>query len=110
MKPLPEEEVLEEIFDLIKQANPKLLIPDPDVVRFFNSNRVLGLGGPHHGTDFNIAKYQNDLSINNEGLVDTVCHEIIHFNGFMGHGPAFVGALGILLKKVNKIIKGKEAV
>jgi len=72
MKPLPEEEVLEEIFDLIKQANPKLLIPDPDVVRFFNSNRVLGLGGPHHGTDFNIAKYQNDLSINNEGLVDTV--------------------------------------
>jgi len=28
----------------------------------------------------------------------------------MGHGPAFVGALGILLKKVNKIIKGKEAV
>ena len=110
MKPLPEEKVLEEIFAIIKQANPKLLIPDPDVVRFFNSNKILGLGGPHHGTDFNIAKYESDLSINNKDLVDTVCHEIIHFNGLMGHGPAFTKALSILLEKVNKIIRRQEDV
>lgn len=108
MKPLPEEEMLEKIFTIIKQASPKLLVPGPGDVQFFNSSRVLGRGGPHYGVDFNIARYNNNLSINNEDLVDTVCHEVIHFNGIMGHGPTFVKALKILLEKVNKTIRRRE--
>jgi len=104
MKPLDEELIVEEIFDIVKQVSPEIKTPSINDVTFLNSHRIGGYA-TQYGIAINLIRFE-DLSLTNHALVQTVCHELVHYSGIMNHSQKFWDKLKEVLTKVENQIKG----
>lgn len=84
MKQLSEEKGIEDILKKVKTRFPFLRIPGPEEIDFFTSARYAGWGGDKYGVSINV----NILNKKDELLI-TVVHELVHYQGIMGHGKKF---------------------
>ena len=84
MKALPEEEKIETILKNVKILFPNLNIPPREMWHFFDSGSYLGLGGKGYGIGINVKI--TDTTFN---FIDTIIHELVHYQGIRGHGKNF---------------------
>ncbi len=107
MKPLPEEVEIEKIFNIIKEVNPLMKTPPLYMVDLEDGFSSFG-----RCSDKGVVKFSlscgGERVITNEGFVNTVCHEIIHYNHFeWRHNEQFECALNLLFPVVLNKIKQK---
>jgi len=77
MKPLEEEKIIDDLFEKLQALGLRV----PDTVIFYDDHKTMGKAN----------KRIIYISSNHIGkdLVETVVHEIVHYNGYMHHKPSF---------------------
>ena len=103
MKPLEEEILIELIFNIIKKVSPITKTPPPQMVMLSHLPAMMGRGGPRYGINIDLTK-SGEPTIWNDEYIDTVVHEVVHYNGVMGHGPRFTNVMSQLSEQVMKEI------
>jgi len=106
MKPLKEELIVKQIFQIVRQVTD-LDIPPPESVNFYNSGRTWGRAAVIYGIDLNLDLF-DDITLNNQQLVETIIHELVHYNGVKNHGQKFQKKLQECLMAVQNKIKKEE--
>lgn len=86
MKPLPQEERIEKIFRLALEIKPGWTAPNICEIEFStNPNWYGAVGVITKRTKFSI----HTCDMDSNRFVETVLHELTHYNGFMDHGNQF---------------------
>jgi len=99
MKMLPEEVEIKKIFDLVVELFPALKVPEMQNVIFENSYRRMGKCTKHGQITFSFSAH-TELDCKNEEFVDTVVHELIHYNHFeLNHNEEF--------RTMNNVVRNK---
>ena len=101
MKPLPEEIAIEKIFKIASQRGFK--VPELLDVQFCCKSGILGMANKQ--VIYISTNYPGEMSCNNPRFVETVCHELIHYNGIMNHGESFWLSVRTLKENVLKTLK-----
>lgn len=94
MNPLPEEEKIIEVLTKAKNIFPFLRIPPLQNINLFVSHRADGLGGEYYGIGLNV-------DVRKDNFTEVVIHELVHFQGIHGHGPAFHNLYNHLMKELE---------
>lgn len=101
MKPLPEEIAIQKIFDIVKRRGYKT--PELLDVQFCCKSGILGMANKQ--VLYISANYPSDMALTNPRFVETVCHELIHYNGIMNHGESFWQNTKTLTENVLQTLK-----
>jgi len=108
MKQLKIEETTNRILEVVHELFPKYKIPSDEQLHLFNAPRnLLGLGGANYGVGANPRVYGSETGLDNAKFIDTIIHELVHHNGFRGHGPYFQRELGRVGTAAFKRLKEK---
>lgn len=108
MKLMKIEETTSRIFEVVHELFPKYKIPTEEQTHLFTAPRhLLGLGGSQYGVGANPRVYGADTGLDNYKYIDTIVHELVHHNGFRGHGPSFQRELAKVAYAVLTAIKQK---
>lgn len=101
MKPLQEEVEIAKIFDAIKKVS-KFVVPEVHQVGFCDDLNAYGRCTDKTGITISITNIQ-DRTIKNPKFIETVCHEVVHFNHFnYGHSQLFWEIFKDLHEKVKE--------
>jgi hypothetical protein len=102
LKPLNEEIEILKIFSAITKVS-KMKVPELYQVDFCDDVKAYGRCDYQCGISISITNI-GERSINNPKFIETVCHEIVHFNHFnYGHSKLFWE----ILKDLHEKVKGE---
>lgn len=97
MKPLDYEDVIERVFKVIAR-NPKIKVPLPEAVNLRHDGKAYGRANEKQ--IWISLDLTGEPTITNVEFINTLCHEIVHYNGIMNHGAEFWSAFNLLYNRV----------
>ena len=101
MKPLQEELETQKVFNAIRKVS-MLEVPALHEVTFDDDVKALGRCYKNGGISISFTNI-TDRTAKNVQFVETVCHEVVHYNHYTyGHSKLFYEILTELTEKVRK--------
>jgi predicted metal-dependent hydrolase len=102
LKLLPDEEEIQKVFNAIKKVKPEVKVPLIHEVDLDGSTKRYGSCLYKGGISISMTNIP-DRTINNFKFIETVCHEVVHYNHYeYGHSELFWEILNDLKEKVRK--------
>lgn len=102
MKPLDYEEVIERIFKILAQ-NPRIKLPTPDAVHLRHDHKAYGRANTKQ--IWISLDLTGEPSIENTNFINTLVHEVVHYNGIMDHSHKFWEAFNLLYERVLSVLR-----
>jgi hypothetical protein len=97
MKALDYEDVIERVFRVMTR-NPHLKVPTPDAVHLKHDGKAYGRANTKQ--IWISLDLTGEPSITNTEFINTLCHEVVHYNGISGHSAEFWNAFNLLYNRV----------
>ncbi len=104
MKALCEEIEIQKILNAAKSIGLK--VPCLFEINFYTSGYSLGCANLQQVNI--VANYPGEMSTSNLQFVETVVHELVHYNGIMHHKIKFWNLLGYYLEKIQNKLKEEQ--